>query len=294
MGKLKIRDLNPFHKKSGVDYSAFPEIQNLLANAIKISNVDFTTETIIKRYLFDGCVGYDKVRDVWCNVYGTGINRQGNPTQLIFVYENGETFTRPAYYEPDEFGAYIIKATPLPFSFNQMIKWSTDLMAQCDISILQNIKACRIPFVAVLKNEDLKLSLEQAIEQQQNGKPVILVDPELGDALSGQEFKTNYLADKLSTFKYDERDRILNKIGILTANSDKKERVQVGEIEANVNQCTDYIYMLIDTFNKQMESYGLDFKMSFNGALEELNGLETNKELNNEEEEENNDNNRPE
>lgn len=281
MGKLKIKDLNPIHRKRGVDYSAFSEIQNLLANAIKISNVDyvtgtlsnvdFITESIIKKYLFDGYVGYDKVRNVWCNVYGTGINKQGNPTQLIFVYENGETFTRPAYYEPDEFGAYIIKATPLYFSFNQMIKWSTDLMSECDISILQNIKACRTPFVAVLKNEDLKLSLEQAIEQQQNGKPVILVDPELGEALSGQEFKTNYLVDKLSTFKYDERDRILNKIGILTANSDKKERVQVGEVEANITQCTDYIYMLIDTFNKQMESYGLDFKMSFNGSLEELN-----------------------
>ena len=38
MGKSKIKDLNPQFNKSGVNYSAFIEIQNLLANAIKISN----------------------------------------------------------------------------------------------------------------------------------------------------------------------------------------------------------------------------------------------------------------
>ena len=251
MGKLKIKDLNPQFNKSGVNYSAFIEIQNLLANAIKISNVDFIEETKIKKYLFDGCVGYDKLRNKWYRVYGTGINEDGNPTKLIFVTENGETFTRVASYEPDTFGAYYIKATPLNFSFNKMIEETTSLMTECDISINQNIKATRTPFVAVLKDGDLKLSLEQAIEQAQNGKPAILVSTELGDAMTGIEMRTNY-------------------IGILTANVDKKERVQVGEVNATLNQCTDYIYLLIDTFNRQMETFGLDFKMEFNGALEEL------------------------
>lgn len=277
MGKrLKIKNLNPFWQSRVIDYSAFSEFQNLLCNVIKISNVDFVTETLIKKYLFDGCVGYDKLRNVWCNVYGTGINKQGNPTKLVFVYENGETFTRPAYYEPDEFGAYLIKATPLDFSFNEMIRFTTNIMRECDISINQNIKATRTPFIAVLRDENLKLSLEQAIEQQQDGKPVILVSPELGDSLQGVAMNTNYFVDKINQFKYDERDRLLNKIGILSANTDKKERVQVGEVNATINQCTDYIYLLIDTFNRQMESYDLPFRMSFNGSLEELYSNNTN------------------
>lgn len=277
MGKrIKIKNLNPFWQSRVIDYSAFSEFQNLLCNVIKISNVDFTAETIIKKYLLDGCVGYDKLRNVWCNVYGTGVNKQGNPTNLVFVYENGETFTRPAYYEPDVFGAYLIKATPLDFSFNEMIRHTTDIMRECDISINQNIKATRTPFIAVLRDENLKLSLEQAIEQQQDGKPVILVSPELGDSLQGVAMNTNYFVDKINQFKYDERDRLLNKIGILSANTDKKERVQVGEINATINQCTDYIYLLIDTFNRQMESYELPFRMSFNGSLEELYNNNTN------------------
>lgn len=270
MGKIKIKDLNPYFNKRGADCSAFIEIQNLLANSIKISNVDFITEARIKKHLFDGYIGYDKLRNNWCNVYGTGVDRYGQPTSLIFVYENGETYTRPASYKPELYGAYIIKATPLNFSFNEMIRRTTDIMAECDISIEQNIKACRTPFIAVLKDPETKLSLELALEQKQDGKPALLVSPELGEALQGIELKTDLIIEDIAKFKYDERDRLLNKIGILTANTDKKERVQVGEVNATINQCSDYIYLLIDTFNKQMESYGLDFRMSFNGAMEEL------------------------
>ena len=46
--------------------------------------------------------------------------------------------------------------------------------------------------------------------------------------------------------------------------------MQVGEVNATVGQCEDYIYLMIDTFNAQMETYGLSFKMKLNGSLEEL------------------------
>ena len=56
----------------------------------------------------------------------------------------------------------------------------------------------------------------------------------------------------------------------MSANIDKKERVQVGEVNATTGQCVDYIYMIIDTFNKYCNYYNLPFKMSLNGSLEEL------------------------
>ena len=56
----------------------------------------------------------------------------------------------------------------------------------------------------------------------------------------------------------------------MSANINKRERVQVGEVNATVGQCEDYIYLMIDTFNKQMDTYGLPFKMRLNGSLESL------------------------
>ena len=56
----------------------------------------------------------------------------------------------------------------------------------------------------------------------------------------------------------------------MSANTDKRERVQVGEVNATLAQCTDYLYLLIDTFNRQMQDYGLDLKMDTNSSKNEL------------------------
>ena len=92
--------------------------------------------------------------------------------------------------------------------------------------------------------------------------------------MKGVQTETPYMVDKFVTYRDQERDRLLNKLGIMSANINKRERVQVGEVNATVGQCMDYIYLLIDTFNKQMETYGLPFEMVLNESLEELYGNE--------------------
>ena len=84
------------------------------------------------------------------------------------------------------------------------------------------------------------------------------------------DFNTEFIVNDLVQYQTHERDLLLNKLGIMSANTDKRERVQVGEVNATVGQCVDYIYLMIDTFNRQCEDYGIDVKMSLNGALEDL------------------------
>ena len=81
---------------------------------------------------------------------------------------------------------------------------------------------------------------------------------------------TNYLVDKFTEARDHEENKLLNKLGILTANTAKKERVQSAEVNSTLNVSSDYIYLFIDTFNKQCETYGLPFEMVFNGSMEEL------------------------
>lgn len=277
--KKKIRDLNPvgLKKPYGV-YSRFDEYFNLLLNSVKIvvkstgEGVNYATEHYIKYGLFDGgAMGYDKVSKKWASCYGEGLNEEGNPTSLIFVTANGKTWTREAYYENKEDGAYLIKALPTATTtMSALIKETTDFMTNCDIAMRQNLEACKTPYIVVCKNEDLRLSFEQAIEQKQNGQAVVLVSEELGDGLKAIDIGVTYLVDKFSESRDQERDTLLNKLGIMTANTDKRERVQSAEVNATIGQATDYIYLLIDTFNKQCDTYGLDFEMKLNGSLEEI------------------------
>lgn len=276
---VKIRDLKggkPCYKTICKGSTAFYEYKNLLINNLKIERTDgqemkADEEAFIKDELIEcGQVGYDCITQKWAGAKGQGVNELGNPTHIVFVFRNGFTYQREAYYTPDSSGAYIIKGMETNFSLAEMIRQTTYFMDECNVSILQNVQASKIPAVFVLSDENLQLSLKQAVQQVQNGEPVVIVSPQLGDAMKGVATNFNFVADKIDELRGKYRDRLLNKIGIMSANIDKKERVQVGEVNATTGQCVDYIYMVIDTFNKYCSYYNLPFKMKMNGSLEEL------------------------
>lgn len=291
MAKRKLKDLNPVSNKPYGVYSRFEEYFNLLMNAVKVvsaqdgKDINYEQETFIKRGLFEnGAMGYDKITKKWYFVYGQGLNEMGNPTSLIFVTANGVTFTRNAYYENADDGAYKVDALPVNMSMAQLIKECTDFMTNCDIAMRQNLEACKTPYIVVCKNEDLRLSFETAIKQKTLGQACIVVSEDLGDGLKAVNIGVDYLVKDFREARDTERDVLLTKLGILTANTDKKERVQSAEVNANLGQASDYIYLLIDTFNKQCDTYGLPFKMVFNGSMEEIyiNGEEDGNEQGNE------------
>ena len=246
-------------------------------NAVKVVSaqgeeaINYKTETFLKRGLFEnGAMGYDKLTKQWYYVYGQGLNEFGNPTSLIFVTANGKTFERKAYYENEEDGAYKVDALPINMSMSQLIKATTDFMTNCEVAMKQNLEACKTPYIVVCKDEKLRLSFEQALQQKVLGQACIVVSEDLGDGLKAVDIGVTYLVDKFAEARDTERDTLLTKLGILTANTDKKERVQSAEVNASLGQASDYIYMLIDNFNKQCDSYGLPFKMDFNGSMEEI------------------------
>ena len=278
MAKRKIKDLNPISicRANGV-YSRFEEYFNLLMNAVKVvsaqgeASINYEEETFLKRGLFEnGSMGYDKITKKWYYVYGLGLNDDGDPTELCFVTANGKTFTRPAYYDNKDDGAYKVDALPINMSMSQMIKATTDFMINCEMAMKQNLEACKTPYIVVCKNENLRLSFETALQQKQTGQAVVVVSEELGDGLKAVDIGVTYLVDRFAEARDTERDTLLTKLGILTANTDKKERVQSAEVNATLGQASDYIYMLIDNFNKQCDSYGLPYKMIFNGSMEEI------------------------
>lgn len=278
MAKRKIKDLNPISicRANGV-YSRFEEYFNLLMNAVKVvsaqgeASINYEEETFLKRGLFEnGSMGYDKITKKWYYVYGIGLNDDGDPTELCFVTANGKTFTRPAYYDNKDDGAYKVDALPINMSMSQMIKATTNFMINCEMAMTQNLEACKTPYIVVCKNENLRFSFETALQQKQTGQAVVVVSEELGDGLKAVDIGVTYLVDRFAEARDTERDTLLTKLGILTANIDKKERVQSAEVNATLGQASDYIYMLIDNFNKQCDSYGLPYKMVFNGSMEEI------------------------
>ena len=275
----KVRDLNPERRARPYGtFSRYSEYLNLLLNAVKIidkgsgETLPFVVETFVKRALFEnGAAGYDKITKQWYFVYGEGLDDYGKPTQLVLVTANGKAFMRKAYYDKDEDGAYEVLGLPVPnLTIGAIIQETTDFMQNCDLAMRQNLEACKTPYIVVCRDENLRLSFDTALQQKQLGQAAIVVSEELGDGLKAISVNTPYLVDKFEQARDAERDTLLNKLGILTSNVNKRERVQSAEVNATLGQATDYIYLLIDTFNKQCETYDIPCEMQFNGSMEEI------------------------
>lgn len=272
MAKKKFRNLAHVNPFDACEYSLYEEYKALLMNAVKIPLLPAHIERFVKSCMIENNqVGFDRITKRWAIAFGEGVNEYWLPTIITFFFPNNKkSYQRRAFYGPAENGAYLIHALPTGTSFFEIISATTNEMRECDISIRQNLKATRTPFVAVVKDENTRLSLLSAIEQKEEGKPAVITSADLAEGLKGVVFETPYIVDKVEQYRTIIRDRLLNKLGIMSANINKRERVQVGEVNATVGQCVDYIYLWIDTFNAQMKDYGLPYRMELNGALEEL------------------------
>lgn len=277
---VKVRELNPRQRELsnvGGGQDRYIEYKNLFLNNIIIYDkrtnkpLAYPIARLIKNQLVeDGKVGYDMLTEQWARVSLEGKrNKDGYYTKIHFFLGNDENYVRSASYEAKKNGAYVIFAFEDTYALATLIK---NACAEIDVihrAKLQNIKACKHPYIVSVKDDEIQLSIETAIEQQQDGKPVIVVDKNLGEGLTSVKTEVPFIADKYDELEDHATYKLLNKLGTMSANIYKKERVQGEEVKSTLGQCLDYLFLMIDNFNAQCESYGIPLEMKDNSSLRE-------------------------
>lgn len=260
----------------------FSEFYSLAFNAFKVDNTTFRKARIIKQQLLlNNYVGYDAIAGEWYKAHPIVNAKLLYPQKANFYYENGKIIERELSYEPNG-KFYLIQGLAAPdTSYARIIHNHTDLMFDCDIAIRQNLNATKAPQFVAMDDPDTALSIKQAIQEQQAGQPIIVVAKNLIDNYKSIPLNTPVTFPTIYEFRQKIRDSLLNKLATLTANTEKRERVQSAEVNAGVGECEDYIYSFLDNVNEQLESYGLRERLVNNTSLEELF---TDEEDNNEEE----------
>lgn len=252
----------------------YKEFKDLIMNSVKINGMSFLDENFVKTQLFTvGYVGYYSLTNTFYKtIPETAILQEGRFWDKGQFYNKKNTaIGRHEYnFENKQVNAWrILLATPsLTCLFEEALKAANDL-ADCDVGIMQNIRAVRTPAFWVTDNSDFILSVKHAVQDTENGNSHVIIKKEVGSVLSSMKNETPFIADKIQEQKKIIRNEFLTRIGILTANSSKRERVQTAEIEAGVGEAVDLIYTVIDYWNKQAKQYGLEkYKMTFNGTTE--------------------------
>ena len=126
--------------------------------------------------------------------------------------------------------------------------------------------------IVSVEDDKLVASVQAAYQQKAAGCPVVIARKDVAEALTVIDDTVPYIADKLFSLRGAYRDELLQHLGVLTANREKRERVQSAEVNAAVGEVVDYIYTMIDTVNRDAERGGAPLRLRLNASIEELYG----------------------
>lgn len=114
-------------------------------------------------------------------------------------------------------------------------------LANCDAGIDINLFNSRTPFIFQASDQQTADSFKEMYDEISEGNPAVFVDESIGGLLPNQEgsnvivlkAKENFVADVIQNEKMQIMNEFLTAIGINTANTTKRERQVVDEVNAN-------------------------------------------------------------
>ena len=246
----------------------FNDFFNLICNTIIIKNKpkDIPERWVKKLLLLNGefAIFDNMILEI---VGNNGYFVYDEPTELMLKTPNNLSIFQIPTYDLKWIGANQQRTGISDYLDLQITK-----LVESEITLLQNLIASRSGDIIGIKDKNTLLSIQQAILQNKLGTPYIVVDKSLveNENFSQIKLSVEYIADKVNQLKQEIYNETLQHFGILNANSNKRERVQVGELEANGDFAYDSIYTIIESANRDLEEYGEQMRFEYNGALDDF------------------------
>lgn len=118
------------------------------------------------------------------------------------------------------------------------INYYVNVLNEITHTIMMNLRQQRFPFI-IPTTKETELTVKNIFNKMDELEPVIFTDKTLSEDIHGKEgikvLNTGvpYLLDKLQDFKNDITNELYTLLGINNANTDKKERMLVDEVNVN-------------------------------------------------------------
>ncbi len=185
-----------------------------------------------------------------------GINVWGRPTKILVANEILGTFTRAL---PEE--AALVK---LQYDFRNIYpliqRYSTQL-AMCDSAISVNLMNSKAAIICQAESKAQAATYQKMFDEISSGKPFVVVKDGLvkkDESVLFLPVKQAYIADDVMILKRKIMNEFLSRIGINNANIDKRQRLNIDEVNAN---------------DEEIEAAGKHWIKTVNEGLKEANRL---------------------
>lgn len=264
--KQEIGFAEKYLKQRTNDYVQY--FLNIAHNSIVIDGLPINVpKRYFLRVLFkEGKIGH--YNGLYLPASGVGVDLYGLPTEYVLYAYNGVSFTA----ESKDVG--ILRINDLSYPLYPYIKMQSRLLAEIDGAIRQNLTAVKVMRVFECKDQSTLLSLQNAWKAVQVGALCAFeTKGQIVDKVNTHDTGAEYLCDKFIELRKEIMNETLRRLGIMTANTDKRERVQSKEVDACVGETIDNVYVMIDTFNYDAKVAGLPLRMRLNLRTEDYYAL---------------------
>ena len=249
----------------------FTKLYNIIANQLTVSydglKLSGKSEYAKVLLLKQGYFFYNSFTDdVYTGSY-YGNDEYGRPDKCTISTENGyEVGTFKISYNSDDGIKLVCWSRDMSCVMRHIEIYASEL-ADCRLSTVQNLVACRSPRVWKVRKSDYKQTIREMVRESNEGEPNIVVDDT--DGIGVIDYNYVFLAPQFHDLYRQILSEFLEEFGYpITPN--KRERVQSDEITANAIYSNDHLTQIAEYINDQCVAYNVPIRVSVAGSIGDI------------------------
>jgi len=233
----------------------------------------FLTNLFITGYLAvtDTSIGVIPLR---CGI--TGINVFEHPTRAIFANPVLGNFERELYGNDRKTSCALVKLQYDYGGVMPLINRYSTMLALCDNSISVNLRNSKVSFIGFVSSKQQAATMQKLYKDIDEGKPAVYVkkDDITTDDILYNRVKESYIANDIQLLKQSIKNDFLTEVGLNNANTDKRERLVVDEVNANNTEIRANVQHWITTINEGLQRANALFDLSLSCKLRHFDDAE--------------------
>lgn len=205
----------------------------------------------------------------------TGIDIFDHPTRAIFANAVLGNFERNLYGDNPATDCALVKIQYDFMGVMPVVDRYAALLALCDNSIAVNLRNSKVAFIGLVSSKQQAATFEKLYRDIDGGKPAVYAKK--GDGLSTDDIYYNhvretYIANDVQLLKQSIKNDFLTEVGLNNANTDKRERLIVDEVNANNDEVQANVQHWLDNIREGLRRANALFGLNLTVALRKFDG----------------------
>lgn len=205
----------------------------------------------------------------------TGIDIFDHPTRAIFANAVLGNFERNLYGDNPATDCALVKIQYDFMGVMPVVDRYAALLALCDNSIAVNLRNSKVAFIGLVSGKQQAATFEKLYRDIDGGKPAVYAKK--GDGLTTDDIYYNhvretYIANDVQLLKQSIKNDFLTEVGLNNANTDKRERLIVDEVNANNDEVQANVQHWLDNIREGLRRANALFGLNLSVSLRKFDG----------------------